>query len=70
MLIKVLAVTMMLSIMASLAMGLVYLVRDRGQSERTVRALTLRVALSVTLFSIFLALAALGLISPHGVHPG
>lgn len=47
---KVFAVLMLLAIVASLFSGLFYLYRDRGSGERTVRALTLRIGLSVTLF--------------------
>ena len=43
-------------IIASLASALVFLVRDRGQSNRTVRALALRVGLSLALF-LFLMLS-------------
>ena len=41
-------------IVASLASALVYIFRDRGASERAVKALTLRVALSVTLFALLM----------------
>lgn len=37
-------------IIASLASALVFLVRDRGQSKRTLRALAVRVGLSLALF--------------------
>lgn len=47
---KAFAVLMLLAIVASLFSGLFYLYRDRGSGERTVRALTLRIGLSVTLF--------------------
>lgn len=43
-------------IIASLASALVFLVRDRGQSKRTVRALAVRVGLSLALF-LFLMLS-------------
>jgi hypothetical protein len=41
-------------IVGSLASALVYVLRDRGSGERAVRALTLRVALSVTLFALLM----------------
>ena len=43
-------------ILASLASALYYLFKDKGGSDRTVRALTYRVGLSITLF-IMLMLA-------------
>jgi hypothetical protein len=51
----------MLGILISLGAGLVFLVRDRGKTERTVISLSIRVALSVLL----LALLALGFASRY-----
>jgi hypothetical protein len=51
-----LILAVMLCILVSLGSGLVFLVRDRGKSDRTVISLTIRVALSVLL----LALLAIG----------
>ncbi len=51
---KLLVVLMLLAIVGSLFSGLFYLYRDRGASVRTVRALTLRVGLSVTVFVLLL----------------
>jgi len=53
-------------IVASLASALVYLVRDKGGSDRTVKALTVRVTLSVTLFLLLLAGYYFGLIPKSG----
>lgn len=51
----------MLGILISLGAGLVFLVRDRGKTERTVRSLSVRVAFSVLL----LALLAFGFASKY-----
>ena len=51
----------MLGIFVSLGLGLYFLVRDRGKTERTVRSLTIRVALSIVLLLIL----ALGFISRY-----
>jgi hypothetical protein len=51
----------MLGILISLGAGLVFLVRDRGKTERMVVSLSVRVALSVLL----LALLALGFASRY-----
>lgn len=42
-------------ILASLGSALVYLVKDKGSSTRTVKALTLRVGLSIALFLFLMA---------------
>ena len=45
------------------------MVKDRGGSNRTVKFLTLRIALSVLVF-IFIALSFyMGWIQPHGIVP-
>jgi hypothetical protein len=59
---KVFAVLMLLAIIASLFSGLLFLYRDRGSGERMVRALTLRIGLSVTLFVILLIAFRIGAI--------
>lgn len=53
-------------IVGSLGSALYYLIRDKGQSERTVKALTIRVALSVALFAMLMIGHYLGLIPAKG----
>ncbi|MDQ2070167.1 twin transmembrane helix small protein [Natronospira bacteriovora] len=57
---------LILAILASLASALFYLLKDPGESKRTVWALTFRVGLSISLFVFLLILFALGLIEPKG----
>jgi len=59
---KIFAVLMLLAIVGSLFSGLFFLYRDRGSGERTVRALTLRIGLSLTLFILLLVGFRTGLI--------
>lgn len=59
---KLLVVLLLLVIVGSLFSGLFYLYRDRGAGERTVRALTLRIGLSIALFLMLLAGFRFGLI--------
>lgn len=67
MLAKLLVITVMLVILAMLVSGMFFLVRDKGQSKRTVKALTGRIVVSLALF-IFLFIAfKLHWIMPHGV---
>ncbi len=49
---NILIIVAMLAIILSLGSGLYYLVRDRGQSERTVIALSIRVFLSIVLLAL------------------
>jgi hypothetical protein len=55
-------------IIASLASALVFLMKDKGKSNRTVHALALRVGFSVTLFILILIFYKLGWIQPTGIH--
>jgi hypothetical protein len=56
-------------ILLSLGSALVFLVRDKGDSNRTLRALTFRIGLSIGLFVFIMVLVATGVIQPHGVVP-
>ena len=69
MLAKLVVVAIFIGVLASLASALLYLVKDRGQSERTVKALTMRVGVSIGLLCLLVVLWALGLIEPHGIRP-
>jgi hypothetical protein len=62
----VLAITFLL-IVASLASAMVFLVRDGGRTRNVVRALALRVGLSVALFLSLLVANQLGWIQSTGV---
>ncbi len=50
MLFKLAVVFMLLLVIGSLFSGLIFLYRDRGNGDRVVRALTVRVSLSLLLF--------------------
>ena len=67
--IKIIIVLVFIGILASLASGLYYLVNDKGDSRRTLRALTWRIGLSVGLFAFLMLLIATGVIQPHGLYP-
>jgi len=51
---KVVAILFFLFIVGSLAFAMFYLVKDKGQSTRTVKALTFRIGLSVVLFALMM----------------
>ncbi len=56
-----------LLIIGSLASALFFVMRDKGQGKRTVKALALRVGFSITLFLIILVMYYFGLIQPTGI---
>lgn len=66
---KIIIILFLFIILGSLFSGLFYLVKDKGTSERTVRALTVRISLSVLLFVLLMVGYATGVLQPHGVMP-
>ena len=65
--IKILIVACLIGIVVSLGSGLFHLVNDKGESKKMVRALTIRIALSVALFILLFSAWSQGLIEPHGI---
>ena len=63
----IIIVLIFIGILASLGSALVHLVRGRESSERTAKALTVRIAMSVGLFALLFLLWWAGLIRPHGM---
>lgn len=63
---KLVIIAFLVVIVGSLASALFYLMRDKGGSDRTVRALTVRVALSLSLFLILMLGYYFGLIPKSG----
>lgn len=69
MLAKLFVLVLFLTILISLASGLVFLLKDRGETRRTVKALTFRIALSLVAFAILMLSYFAGWIQPHGLIP-
>lgn len=65
--IKVLIVLCLAGIVVSLGSGLFHLVNDKGESRKMVRALTIRIVLSVALFVLLFIAWSQGLLEPHSV---
>lgn len=64
---KVIILVFLLLILTSLASGLTFLFKDMGKGNRLVTSLTVRVALSVTLFLLLIGGFLTGQIQPHGL---
>lgn len=64
--IKLLVLFTLLAIVGSLFSGLRFLYRDRGSGLRTVKALTVRVGLSISLFVLLLLAHYLGFLPGYG----
>lgn len=59
---RIVVIFFIIAILASLGSALFYLVKDKGGSDRTVRALTVRISLSIVLFVLLMAGFYFGLI--------
>ena len=67
MLVKAIVLAFLLAIVATLFSGFFFLLKDPSTSRRTLRALKLRVGLSIA-FAVFLVVSYfMGWIHPHGV---
>lgn len=66
--IKFLIIACLIGIILSLGTGLFHLVNDKGNSKKMANALTVRVALSVSLFILLFIAWKQGLIQPHSIH--
>lgn len=60
---KILVILFAVFIVASLFSALYFLIKDKGRGERMVRALTVRVALSVGLFAMLMLSYYFGIIT-------
>ena len=62
---RIIIVLALAGILVSLGSALVYLIRDKGRTNRTVNALTIRVGISVALFLFILFSYWMGWIEPR-----
>lgn len=65
MFIKIIIVSIMLIIVGALACGLISLVKNKGKSNQTVKALTIRILLSISLFIFLFFAFKFQWIAPH-----
>lgn len=63
--VNVVIIGLLLFIVVNLGAGLVYMLKDRGRSDRTLKALTRRIAISVVLFLLLILGMATGIVTPH-----
>ena len=66
---KIIVALMLIAILASLASGLYFMMKDNDDSDRMVKALTWRIALSVSLFIFLMAGYYFGWFQPNSQLP-
>jgi putative copper export protein len=64
---RFLVILFLIVILASLGSALYYMIRDKGRSERAVKALTMRITLSIVLFILLIVGYATGIIPRGGL---
>ena len=67
--IKTIILVLLGLVLISLAAGMITLIKDKNKTDRTVKFLTLRIALSVSLFVLLVVSFFMGWIQPHGLIP-
>lgn len=66
---KLIIVVLLIAILYALFTGMVYLVKDRSDKRRVMKALTWRVGLQLLLIAFLIAAYFLGWIQPHALMP-
>jgi len=64
---KLIIILFLIVIVYNLGAGLYYMMIDKGQTDRTVKALTWRIGLSVFLILLVVVGILTGVIQPHGL---
>jgi len=67
MLVKIIIIIMLFAIFASLGSALYFLLKNHGDPTRIIKALTVRIIISIVLFILLMLAFFFGLITPHGV---
>ena len=64
---RIIALLFIVFILGSLTSALYYLIKDKGQSDRAVKMLTVRVGLSLSLFILLMAGYYFGIVPQSGL---
>ncbi len=66
---KLIIVLIFLAILVALFSGMFFMIRDRGDSTRNVKSLSIRIGLSLALFALLIILYLTGVIHPNAATP-
>ena len=66
---KILIVLLLFAIIVALFSGLFFVIKDEGNSKRTVNALTWRVGLQLALIVVLVVAFFMGWLRPHDIQP-
>lgn len=66
---KLIIILIFAGILVALFSGMFFMIRDKGDSTRNVKSLSIRIGLSLALFALLIILYLTGVIHPNAVHP-
>jgi hypothetical protein len=66
---RLIIILFLIAILGSLFSGMYFMLHDKGGSTRNVKALSLRIGLSLLLFALLIVMYLTGVIKPNGVTP-
>jgi len=66
---RLVIILVLAAILVSLFSGMYFMLHDRGRSTRSVKALSIRIGLSLLLFALLVIAYLTGIIKPNGIHP-
>lgn len=69
MIIKIIVLVLLALVLISLGAGMFSLIKDRGETNRTAKFLTIRIVLSIALLVVLVVSFLMGWIQPHGLLP-
>ncbi|HEY1990891.1 MAG TPA: twin transmembrane helix small protein [Gammaproteobacteria bacterium] len=66
---KLIIILIFVAILFALFSGMFFMIRDKGDSTRNVRSLSIRIGLSLALFALLIIFYLTGVIHPNAVTP-
>jgi uncharacterized membrane protein len=66
---RLIIILFLIAIVGSLFSGMYFMLHDKGGSTRNVKALSIRIGLSLLLFVLLIVMYFTGVIHPNAVHP-
>jgi hypothetical protein len=69
MLARIIIIVIFLGILASLFSGMYFMLHDKSGSTRNVKALSIRIGLSLLLLALLVGAYVMGYIKPNAMHP-
>jgi len=66
---RLIIILFLIAIVGSLFSGMYFMIHDKSGSTRNVKALSIRIGLSLLLFILLIVMYFTGVIKPNAIHP-